>query len=870
MEIMRSIVDKKTAFRAVLLILALIAVLSIFPCRIWTNVFETNDGGNRLPDEQIINYDYSISQKFVAQYDRLSSVDIYVDSLEKGHYVFVSISENFETSYFNAFVDISDAKLPGYVRVPMEFDVEVGKEYSMYVKSCRSKYNVKFTDVPDNSQYLGSLYLNDGEIPGKHLDAKFNYRLPMSKKLSLIIIVAILAVTAALYALIGIFFNKFKEKNSLLTVGKVIKVVANPIAAVFFLTLMIMVFPLRVFDLRVPDIIFYEIGLIISAAIVFYAINHKAVKLPNGISFFEGIELADKVRYVAIMFAMAMVVWHASNYMNGAYDIFRWLSQRRMVIWFAVMILLTFTTSEIINVPNLIWLVVSAVAGFRYYRLNMVADTEKEYDLKNMLLKYGVIIAVLGGIVVINVIRILIRYITDKTSRNVKMSGYGILTIVLFALMIIFRNEKLWGIVLVAIFGCLYIRLTYWKGREHFIRIVAGGLMMNFAISLVYCLLHRYFTGYVSGRFGFLFHTVTVGAEYLIFMDATAAVLLAAKIVAFPKNLGVKELFKSAWKEMILFGWISSYAIFTVSQTAYLSLFMVVLMVLIIVSTRHKKQFVRILATMIAAVIICFPAVFTLQRIVPTIVARPVFHEYGDDADQFVRGGAAWGNSNFMCVERFVNLFESEVLSMDVGEYDYPNDILNYDFENGKYIYDLYGNPDDGEEDWEEDDDEQALLPNENLLAATGITRAELAMLLDVSSQYIDEDNIWDIRTNGRITLFKIYLNELNMTGHAEPAKFADGTDIYHAHNSYLQVAYDHGILTGIVFTIFIIAGLVVGARFYKKNEEKEPLSLLAFAIILGFAVASLSEWVFDLGNPMTMALLLSIAPLLFKNTGRE
>ena len=83
-------------------------------------------------------------------------------------------------------------------------------------------------------------------------------------------------------------------------------------------------------------------------------------------------------------------------------------------------------------------------------------------------------------------------------------------------------------------------------------------------------------------------------------------------------------------------------------------------------------------------------------------------------------------------------------------------------------------------------------------------------------------------------------------------------------------MAYDHGILTGIVFTIFIIAGLVVGARFYKKNEGKEPLSLLAFAIILGFAVASLSEWVFDLGNPMTMALLLSIAPLLFKNTGRE
>ena len=72
------------------------------------------------------------------------------------------------------------------------------------------------------------------------------------------------------------------------------------------------------------------------------------------------------------------------------------------------------------------------------------------------------------------------------------------------------------------------------------------------------------------------------------------------------------------------------------------------------------------------------------------------------------------------------------------------------------------------------------------------------------------------------------------------------------------------------MFFIFIVAGLVVGALYYKKNEEKEPLSLLAFAIIMGVAVASLSEWVFELGNPMTQALMLSIAPLLFKNISRE
>ena len=182
MELMRSIIDKKTAFRAVLLIVALIAVLSIFPFRIWTNVLETYDGGNRLPDAQIINYDYSINQRFVAQYDRLSSVDVYVHSLEKGHYMYVSLRDNYETSYFNTFVDITDAKLPGYVHVPIEYDVKVGKEYGLYIMNCRSKYNIGFTDVPDNSQYVGSVFLNEtSELPGMHLDAKYNYRLPISK-----------------------------------------------------------------------------------------------------------------------------------------------------------------------------------------------------------------------------------------------------------------------------------------------------------------------------------------------------------------------------------------------------------------------------------------------------------------------------------------------------------------------------------------------------------------------------------------------------------------------------------------------------------------------------------------------------------------
>lgn len=864
---MRRIIDKKTAFRAVLALLTIIAVFSIWPYRLWTNVVESYEGGNRCDVDQIVNPDNRVAQKFVAQYDRISSVDVYVTGIENGYYLDAYICKDVDTPELcRTFVDMSKAQLPGYIKVPFEYDLEVGEEYCLYVKGCRSKFFVDYTDIPDDTAYLGSLYLSEQEIPGRHLDARYNYRLPISKKTSVILISIILAVAAALYAAIGFYYNKFKEKNSLLTVGKVIKYTANPIAAAFFATLMIMVFPLRIFDKRPLDIIFYEIGLIICAFIVFYAINHKSVKLENGVSFFDKIEGADRLRYILMMFSLAMAVWYSCSYVNAQFDTFAAPPLRLMIIWLNVMMLLTFTWSEILTVPNAIWFIASIGFGIRYYLVNMLPDSEKEYDIKNLTLKYSIMIVILGGFVIINLLWKLYVYITDKESRETGLSGYSILFALFLASIIIMRNNKWWGIAMAVIYGCLCLRLLVWKGRENWTKIVAGGLMMNFAISLGFSLLHRYFPGYTSGRFGFIFHNQNVTAEYLIVMGGVATVLLAAKIVAFPKGLGLKELFKSAWKEMILFGWISAYAIFTVSRTAYVSLFMCVFAVLFVVSARHKKQFVRILATMIAAVILCFPAAFTLQRTLPAMVARPVFY-FADDADPFVRGGASWDNSNFMCVERFANLFEDKILGMDVSDYDYPNDILNYDMKTGTPILDHYGHP------YEGSDEEQGIFgriesPDGNvLLASATSTRAEYMLLAAMSENVscLDETSRWDALTNGRYTIAKLYIPLLNMTGHEEQPCWPDGEPIYHAHNTYLQVAYDYGIIAGILFTVFIICGLVIGARYYKRNEKKEPLSLLAFSIIIGFAVAGLTESVFELGYPMTVALLPAIMPLMFK-----
>ncbi|MBP3813729.1 MAG: hypothetical protein ILA12_03660, partial [Butyrivibrio sp.] len=160
---------------------------------------------------------------------------------------------------------------------------------------------------------------------------------------------------------------------------------------------------------------------------------------------------------------------------------------------------------------------------------------------------------------------------------------------------------------------------------------------------------------------------------------------------------------------------------------------------------------------------------------------------------------------------------------------------------------------------------------SDKLLASSSFTRAEYHMLLEEMADYVDDDNALDVLSNGRITIFKSYIQELNMFGHEEMgAMLPNGEIAVHAHNTFIQVAYDHGIVGGACFILMMVAALASSLVYFKNNRKKEMLSLITCAMIIGFAVAGMSEWVFHYCNPMTVALMLSIAPLTFKAQENE
>jgi hypothetical protein len=890
LTVMRKVITKCTAIRAVIITFALLAIISIYPLRIWTSTLNTSSGAPVVGEADPVNYENDLMQEFVTRYDRLSAVRVYVAGVERGQYLACIVYDENGAIALTTYVDTKDLTIPGYVEIPLELNVEVDKHYALKFNACRSKYTLAVEDAAADTQYYGALTSNYQPVEGYHLAAEYIYRLPMSKSRSLLMIGIIAAVTAAIYAGLGLFYKKNPDRNSVLTVGKTIKVAANPVAALVFGALMIMVFPLKMFDWRANDIIFYELGLIIAAAIVFYAINHKVIKHDVGISFWQSLRNENRVQYILIMFSIAMAIWYGCRYMNDLYDIYHSMSERLMIIWLLIAMILTFTLKEAFQIYNLIWLIFSTIYGVHYYSIHKLTPEDKEFDLKNAILRYGVIITILAGILILNIIRNLILILQKKYHKAgahgekpvYRITPFGIILVVFLITLVILRNTRLWGIYLAATFICFYLRYAAWGNKKDYYKILSGGLMMNFAISLIYSWAHRYFAGYTSGRFAFIFHTVTVTAEYFTFMGAAAAVMLIVKIVALPKKSSAKEIFVSAWKEITLFGFIMSYAIFTVSRTAYLAIIISMLLVIAITIAYHKKQFLRIVAVFAAAVILCFPASFTLQRILPAIAADPMIYPI-DDTDEFIRGGAAWNSTNFMCIERFGSLFAGKILGIETDDYEYPIDRDNYTNNGtGDPIYDIYGFPFEGSEEYKQKygDDARGLAPATDtelaathpipsvtpypdLLASQSFTRAEFIMLLNEMNGYVDYDNKLDVISNGRITIFRSYLANLNLFGHDEMGVLLPNGEIaVHAHNVYIQVAHDHGIVGGLLFIIMLVTALVSSIKLYKNNRNTEPLSLMVFAIIVGFMVAGISEWVFQFSNPMTIALMLAFAPM--------
>ena len=841
---MKRIVYKSKAIQAVILIAAACFLVSLWPLRIWHEMVTESIPPQTGTVTSVVNDDNTILQSFVAQYDHMGTVSLYLGDESEGESFFVRLLNEEQVIIAEEEIQIEAANLPGYYKAMIDVDMEVGKMYHMIIQGNGSDVFlgcefIPMTDMP----YAGTMYYNSTSVDGMNLVADYNYSVPLRKGKVLLFGLASVMLAALLVGGVEISYRK-KGKDRLITVERAFKFVMNPIVAVFTVICLAAVL-MGACGNYLLDNTFFFISVLLLSMILIYGINHNRDGQASVITLeYMKSHLPDLLQSVCIAGAIS----GCCEYMAGLYDIHHMMATRKEILWFALAIIAMFKWKEIFNLYNLVYVAVAGAVGYFYYQkqVELLAQrtiTEAEIPWNIQVIRHTTLIGILLGLIVIRTVTGLIK---KKLARP--EFWYAGLILVFFAAIIIFRNSRWWTVVMAVGFGLFYLTYGMWEHKERLLTNICRGIILQFMLSTGYALLHRPYLTFRTARYPHIFHTVTITAAYLTMVECAATVILLEK-------LSKSRKLKDFWKEAVLFGVVSSYMLFTMSRTAFFAAGVTLLFAVILMAAGKRKEklqnFGRSIGIMLLTVIICMPITFTLQRTVPALVSDPYVYEIESFVDDALRGRKL-NSVEFMRVGRFIDVFAEKIFGIPEGTFDIYGEIAEY-----KRTHD-----DDMAKMTTLPEDEQEILGSMD----HGKLIASADYVPDEMWENGQEEDQGEDYTNGRLDIFRSYIEQLNLTGHEEMgAVLKDGSIATHAHNIYLQAAYDHGIFVGILFVLVGIGTFIASCLYYHKKKGKIIYAALPSVVTVAVAVAGVVEWIFHLCNPCGFVLMLVITPLLFK-----
>ena len=825
---MNKIVSKSQAILGTLWTVVFAVMIVLWPLRLVHETIVSGSNRQIAMTSEAITSDYTVQQMFIAQYDKLKNIDIY---FTEG-----TVGDEFNFVLYDAKLNIIMQQLintktvktmPGFCTVQVNIDTEVGREYYYLIQGTDSPFRVAYGNTEDSgNRYIGTLYYGNVEDTEHNIITQYEYSVPLRKGKTLVCDVLLVLFGILITYLTGVYYRRRPEKNVLVTVEQTMKAFCNPVIAIVGLAAFVAVWPCRLFTTNVVSIVFYEVSIVLAAVMLFYAVNHDRTGCASDRTILN-ILTGNWQNYLqSALFAGA--IWACCNYMNGLYEIHHTVAYRQMLIFFALAVIVTYKRKDIFNIVNLVYVAAAIVVGVRYYAKTSVA-LENPGELDILALKLTVWAGILAGVVIIGTIRFLVR----GQVRDISI-WYSILVAVFFALITWYRNTRGWPVYLVCSFGLFYLNMSAWDKKALLLRNICNGILIHFGAMVIYCLLHRPYMFFIYSRYPFIFHTVTISGVYL-------ALVVTAALVKFMDAYRRKPRLVGVYKELFVLGVSAVYLLLTMSRTGYVAAFVmaVVIVPIMCFSLRQRwRSMIQSIGMMVLTVVLCFPVTFTAQRMVPAVTASPILHEI-EELPAEIMHGRYMDSLYYMTIQRFIQVFQMKMLGV-------PE-------ENSLRAIDLRTDAGEG-------------MPGNGLLVDTADILLASAENTAVSIQAEEpEESLDDSYANGRLEIFRLYYSNLNKVGHDDMGIMEpNGHYNVHAHNIYLQVAYDHGIYVGIVFILLGAGTLVQAAIYYHRRKEDRDCAALPLAILIVFAVAGLTEWIFHPCSPMTFGLLSAMAPLLF------
>lgn len=778
-----------------------------------------------------VDTDRMIQQVFLADGGFLRYLDIYVTSPDScgKFYRFMVYDETNEILYNEEILLPYTDVYPGYMRLPVGIETVAGRAYVWQLQGVEEPMTLGWQNTGETGAVnLGYYYsVEDGNVTtyeAKNILMRQVYSQgPSAKKLAALMGAVMLTALAACAA-VNFLGTKKEKLNGDLRMQNLTWMTLVP---VFYGGLIYVAYQALIqerFGNLPEDKLVYGMGIGIAALFfgyVFFAKRAGRVKLSIGQSISKnGMDWLQAL-------AFAGVLWGCIDYMNAQYQFYQDCAYRVVLIWCGFLLLTMCPAKRLFGKINTFWLQLTAMTAFALYRCNLTVGEGQE-ALDAILLRYEIMIGVLAAIVVLALAG---RFLAKTFDRKALNPWYAGLFGVLCCMLLVFRNTRGWPVYLVIVFVLFYLFYLCWEKREHLLTNFCNGVMLNFAVAVLFSFARRPFRAWTFARYNFVFHTVTVTATYLTLVICVLTIRLFAKLYANKKLSGL-------WGTVLLYGIAVSLLFLTMSRTGYLAAIAVtVFMVPFVTFFVHRtswKAFLGKIAVMAVSVLLMLPVTYCGIRLLPVYGNDPYIFELEESSAAIHKDEAA-DSTKYMSVSYLKHMMKDKLLSDASSDRQDAEEImlcLRGEMEGGVYV-----------------------LPGQPLVASAGTPDLESAG--DFS--------------NGRLDIFKLYIENWNMTGHElMGVPMANGEMSAHAHNTYLQVIHDHGLVTGLVFVVFGLVSVILMFIYAVKYGKKEPYAALPLTVFIGFAVAGLVEWLFHPCNPIGFSVMVMFAPLLCRFGGKK
>ncbi len=797
--------NKLGIIRASILLLGLFAVSVIWPMGKFTTEYKSTGTWDGIRFIGPGTEENVIRQEFSPNFDNLTSVSVYIvnepdsfDTLE----TFFRVYSLDGTVLAESKVNLADYEVPGFVKFPLNVSLEPGIVYFYTVGGTDGEVFVALTSEEAGNAEAGAFYYNNVHSGGTNVVAEFDYIRPWGIKRIVFADLLVVAITFLLYSLISIFLGNMESEKAY-RIEKVFKIILTGLLATAAVGSIVGIVVFEPFEHDTLNNVVLSFSTACVASLLIYGIwtaQYSTEFADYKENFAKFTRLISTLLLTGAILMCCMYLNSGSDYEHGL-----WI--RRMLVFFALFLYSLGKVKQIWNVPALIWSIASVVIG----KIYISAHSDHIEHITTASSTAWLFWA--SGLIIIGLVYRVLNKDYKKLS-GIKLS-VAIPAATFWVLSCIFANGREWPLQMLITFIVAYLYFFTSDKWDYMLEMVCNSWLLCFFAGLVFCLYRRPYQYYRMTRYGGIFLTVTVTATFYLIPLAAA---LAKTLIAY-RNGNRRQIFAS----FVVLGIISAYMLFTASRTGIIAYAFEGLFALIIFVWQRKKgnikaNPIRPVAGILGSIIISFFTCFGVTRMVPAMTANPFYFGH-ESFCSFLSSETPWDGGDgpeerFANIQLSINMLFGRLFSLEDD-----NDIFS--------------------------------------------KSAEILGIPSMSVVKAEDGSFVEHYSNNRIDIFRTYINNLDFKGHEYMyCEDENGEVIIHAHNSYIQVAYDFGIVMGVLFIILCIYCFFISIVKTSLLTGTKPYTPMLLILIVGFGVAGMFEWIYHPMNPLGFAFILSIVLL--------